>query len=215
MQPLENNTPTPGGFFVRLAAYLIDLLLIGTILCLAVRLPFWFVQMQNPENWFLRPVLFQFSPYHIFLYLAMSAYFIFMTYTNGATVGKRLMNLRVISTEGDKLTLFNVLYRETIGRYLSSLLFIGYLMIGGSDSKKALHDLLCNTQVIYTCKCKPTFYGKAPATYGYGSFQPVTQPSSPVSYRPYGQPGAEPAGELGTPQQEAQPLAEPHSQENQ
>ncbi|WP_283608693.1 RDD family protein [Faecalispora anaeroviscerum] len=196
MQPLENNTTTPGGFFVRLTAYLIDLLLIGTILFVTVRLPLMLVQAQNPDSWFLSPILFRFSPYDIFLYLAASAYFIVMTYLTGATIGKRLMNLRVVACDDSKLTLVNVLYRETIGRYLSSLLFIGYLMIGASESKQGLHDRLCDTQVIYTCKCRPVGYGKASPAYGYGGAQAPAAPSAPVSYRPYGQANPEAVHEL-------------------
>ena len=179
---------------MRLAAYLIDLLLIGAILTLTVRLPLLLVQMLNPASWFLSPILFRFSPYDIFLYLAGSAYFIVMTYLTGATVGKRLMNLRVVACDDSKLTFVNVLYRETIGRYLSSLLFVGYLMIGVSETKQGLHDRLCDTQVIYTCKCRPVVYGKASPVYGYGAAPAV--PSAPVSYRPYGQAKPEVAPEL-------------------
>lgn len=190
MQPLENNTPTPGGFFVRLAAFLIDCLIIGAVL-LIVRLPVWLVQLQNPDNWFVSPVLFKFSIYDIFLYLAAAAYFIALTYTAGATIGKRLMNLRVVANAGEgKLTLLNVIYRETIGRYLSSLLFIGYFMIGASQTKQALHDWICDTKVIYTCKCQPTAYGKtAPSpAYGYGSLpSSAPQAAAPTTTYTYGQ----------------------------
>lgn len=181
---------------MRLAAYLIDLLLIGAILTLTVRLPLLLVQMLNPASWFLSPILFRFSPYDIFLYLAGSAYFIVMTYLTGATVGKRLMNLRVVACDYSKLTFVNVLYRETIGRYLSSLLFVGYLMIGVSETKQGLHDRLCDTQVIYTCKCRPVVYGKASPVYGYGAAPAAAVPSAPVSYRPYGQAKPEVAPEL-------------------
>lgn len=181
---------------MRLAAYLIDLLLIGAILTLTVRLPLLLVQMLNPASWFLSPILFRFSPYDIFLYLAGSAYFIVMTYLTGATVGKRLMDLRVVACDDSKLTFVNVLYRETIGRYLSSLLFVGYLMIGVSETKQGLHDRLCDTQVIYTCKCRPVVYGKASPVYGYGAAPAAAVPSAPVSYRPYGQAKPEVAPEL-------------------
>ncbi len=170
---------------MRLTAYLIDLILIGAVLLLTVRLPLLFVQASNPHSWFLSPILFRFTPYDILLYLAASVYFIVMTYTTGATIGKRLMNLRVVTCDDSKLTFVNVLYRETIGRYLSSLLFIGYLMIGASEAKQALHDRLCDTQVIYTFKA-PTVYGNT--AYGYNQAAAATAaPSGPVTYRPFGQ----------------------------
>lgn len=185
---------------MRLTAYGIDLLLVGAILLLTVRLPLLFVQLSNPGVWFLQPILFRFSPYDIVLYLAVSLYFIVMTYTTGATVGKRLMNLRVVTCDGSKLTLFNVIYRETIGRYLSSLLFVGYLMIGASETKQGLHDRLCETKVIYTCKCQPVTAGKATPA----------EPFPPVSYRPYGQQSTQPDREL--PQPAAEPPAPPTGQ---
>ncbi|MGX8710883.1 MAG: RDD family protein [bacterium] len=152
MQPQENNNPACGGFFVRLAAYLIDLLLVGTML-LIVKIPMFFVRLSHPDNFLTGALLFRFSLLDILLYLAASAYFVILTYQTGATVGKRLMNLRVVSVNGEPLTLLNVLYRETIGRYLSSLLFVGYILVGLNNEKRGLHDMICDTKVIYVCKC--------------------------------------------------------------
>lgn len=155
---------------------------------MVVRLPLFFVRLQQPENLLLRPLLFQFSLYDIALYLASVAYFVLMTYYTGATVGKRLMNLSVVSMDETPLSLFSVIYRETIGRYLSSILFIGYLMIGASEQRRGLHDILSGTKVIYTCKCRPVSYGKAALSGGgevagftpYQPYQPMpVQPASP------------------------------------
>lgn len=154
MQIQENNDAACGGFFVRLAAYLIDMLLVGAVL-LTVKIPMFFVRLQHPDSFLTSPLLFQFSLLDIVLYLAASAYFVILTYQTGATVGKRLMNLRVVSVDGAPLTLLNILYRETIGRYLSSLLFVGYILIGLNRDKRGLHDLICDTKVIYVCKCMP------------------------------------------------------------
>lgn len=72
-----------------------------------------------------------------------------MTYYYGTTLGKKLFNLKVVSTDGSELTFINVLYRETIGKYLSSIIFIGYLMISIDSEKRGLHDRLCDTRVVY------------------------------------------------------------------
>lgn len=174
MQPQENNNPACGGFFVRLAAYLIDMLLVGTML-LIVKIPMFFVRLSHPDNFLTGALLFRFSLLDILLYLAASAYFVILTYQTGATVGKRLMNLRVVSVNGEPLTLLNVLYRETIGRYLSSLLFVGYILVGLNNEKRGLHDMICDTKVIYVCKCMQLPPRRA--------YQPMT------AYMPYyGQP---------------------------
>ena len=59
------------------------------------------------------------------------------------------MRLRVIGENGATPGFFTVLYRETVGRYLSSLLGIGYLLAADSDRHRALHDRICDTLVVY------------------------------------------------------------------
>lgn len=149
---------TPAGFFVRLAAYLLDLLIAGLMVGL-IALPMGIARLSEVENPLFASILFRFSAYDILLYLAGVAYFVLMTYYTGTTLGKRAMNLRVVSEDSTRLTFINVLYRETIGRFLSSLLYIGYLMTGATQQKTALHDILCNTRVVYGQKVPPYMMG--------------------------------------------------------
>lgn len=146
----QNNTKSAfGGFFPRLAAYLIDIILVGTALII-LRLPMGIITLINPNNPLTTPVLFQFSTWDILLYLLGVTYFVTMTYFSGRTIGKRLLCLKIVSTSDVKLTFLSVLYRETIGRYLSSLMFLGYLLICVDQEKRGLHDILCDTRVVYT-----------------------------------------------------------------
>ena len=76
------------------------------------------------------------------------------------------MNLRVVSAHHKKLTFLNVLYRETIGRFLSNfILGIGYILIGIDKEKRGLHDILSDTRVIYGKKIKvyPVYQRPVPA----------------------------------------------------
>ena len=137
------------GFFVRLAAYLLDLLIVGTAL-LAVKIPFWIASIANPQNIMARDFIFSYSAQDIILYVLGVSYFIILTYKNGATIGKKVLHLKVISVEERKLSLFEVIYRETIGRFLSALIInIGYFMVGVQEDKRGLHDILSDTEVIY------------------------------------------------------------------
>ena len=73
-----------------------------------------------------------------------------MTYYCGGTLGKKLFKLKVCKATEEKLSLFTVIYRESIGRYLSGLiLFIGYIIIGVDSKKRGLHDILSDTLVVY------------------------------------------------------------------
>ena len=137
------------GFFVRLSAYIIDCIIVGIAL-LIIRIPKLIIYMMNPDIFFVKPILFKFSIFDIVIYLLGLTYFVLMTYYCGGTLGKKLFRLKVCKTTDKKLSLFTVIYRESIGRYLSGLiLFIGYIMIGIDSKKRALHDILCDTLVVY------------------------------------------------------------------
>jgi uncharacterized RDD family membrane protein YckC len=137
------------GFFVRLSAYIIDCIIVGIAL-LIIRIPKFIMYMMSPDVFLLKPILFKFSIFDIVIYLLGLIYFVLMTYYCGGTLGKKLFKLKVCKATDEKLSLFTIIYRESIGRYLSGLiLFIGYIMIGVDSKKRALHDILSDTFVVY------------------------------------------------------------------
>ena len=146
----QNNENTLyAGFFVRLAAYIIDCILVGLAL-LVIKIPYLFVWIINPDTFIGKPMLFKFSLIDIILYLLSLVYFVLMTYFFGATLGKKALKIKVIKQNNEKLSLIDVIYRVSIGRYLSGLIiFIGYIMIAVDSRKRGLHDILCDTFVIY------------------------------------------------------------------
>ena len=143
------------GFWVRLAAYAIDSLIVFFGL-LVVRLFLAGVLSVLSGTWLGGNILFQYTLKDILLYVFQVLYFILCTWLTGTTLGKRAMNLRVISAcPEEPLGLLDVVYRETIGRFLCSLsVGIGYIMAGVDKEKRGLHDFLCDTRVIYAKKIK-------------------------------------------------------------
>jgi len=142
------------GFFVRLSAYIIDCIIVGLAL-LVIKVPYLVTSIINSEIFIAKPILFKFSIVDIIVYLLSLVYFVLMTYYCGATLGKKVLNIRVCKESGDKLSLIDVLYRESIGRYLSGLIvFIGYIIIAVDSRKRGLHDILCDTVVVYDLKKK-------------------------------------------------------------
>lgn len=135
------------GFALRAAAYLVDLFLV-TLVLLPVRLAFFILNSVWQNSILNATVLFQHNICSIFCFLMTALYFVLTTYLTGQTVGKRIFKIRVVPAEGERLELMNVIYRETVGRYLSSLLLIGYLMALVEEEKKSLHDWLCDTRVV-------------------------------------------------------------------
>lgn len=165
---------TYAGFWVRLAAYLIDSLIVGLML-LVVRLVMSGVMSALYGTVLGGNILFGYTLKDIVLYLGEVLYFILCTRYTGTTLGKRAMNLRVISVEeSGELDLFTVVYRETVGRFLCGIsICIGYLIIGLDREKRGFHDMLCDTRVVYGKKVKvyPVYpYAPAhPAEGNYGS----------------------------------------------
>ena len=68
----------------------------------------------------------------------------------GQTPGKAVIGLRVVGTDGNRLTLIRAIIR-TLGYTISAIpLFLGYFMILLDNRRQALHDKMANSYVIYT-----------------------------------------------------------------
>ena len=67
----------------------------------------------------------------------------------GATLGKMACGLEVIVGDGTRVS-----YGRALGRGLAEIisgmiLYIGYVMVVFDDQKRSLHDMICDTRVIY------------------------------------------------------------------
>ena len=121
------------------------------------------------------------------------------------------MNLRLVKGDGNpKLTFLNVVYRETIGRFLSWFLAgVGYIMAGIDREKRGLHDMLCDTRVVYEKNIRvnliyprmvqPIYNAPAPGT-------PTSAPGRPSPGAP--SPGAPVPGREERPRQNHPPQME-------
>lgn len=129
-----------GGFFTRIVAYLIDLIIIYLLATLLNT-----VTLGVLDTGINFPVLNCSLPVAI-VYII---YFIMMTYIYSQTIGKMLLKIKVEKINDEKLTLADVFYREFIGRILSSaLLLLPYLAVAVTDKKQGLHDYIANTVVV-------------------------------------------------------------------
>lgn len=81
-------------------------------------------------------------------FVVFMAYEVTLTAKDGATVGKRMMGLRIVSMTGETLSIGQAIVRH-LGRIPSGMLLcIGYLMVTFRKDKRALHDLLAKTRVV-------------------------------------------------------------------
>jgi uncharacterized RDD family membrane protein YckC len=138
------------GFWIRFAAKFVDGLILGVpflILYFVAIFPMIASSVHNhgkPPQFGLLPALIQFG----FIFVRM-AYDIFFLGKYGATPGKMACKLKVVTGEGEKIG-----YGRATGRFFSEILsgmicYIGYIMVAFDDQKRALHDHICNTRVIY------------------------------------------------------------------
>ena len=138
--------PRYAGFWMRLWAYLIDVIVIFSI-----------------SGLFTSPLSFldSFSNYSLLGFWTASAlisgliyysYFLIMTKLTGQTLGKMIFNLKVISENTEKLTWFDLIFREVVGRFIYNTLFIiklVYLVIAFTPKKQGIHDMIGKTIVIH------------------------------------------------------------------
>lgn len=119
------------GFFIRLFAFMIDLIMIGSV----ERMTLFFL-----DDGVIRSTL------ALIIYLL---YFILMTkITNGQTVGKMIFGIRVISLNEKELSWGTVIVREGFGRYLQKVVLVLYALVIFTPYKQHVVDLLTDTSVV-------------------------------------------------------------------
>lgn len=130
------------GFWMRFWAYLLDLIVVGSIFRLIAKPVFIFLDIESSGGLF--------SPDAIVSAVIFYVYFVLMTKYFHQTLGKMVFGLSVIDIKDGRLSWMDVLIREWIGRFISSWLLVLYLIPAFHPKKQALHDIFADTAVIHT-----------------------------------------------------------------
>jgi uncharacterized RDD family membrane protein YckC len=140
------------GFWMRLFAYIIDVLIVYVMIFVVGSIVGFVIGYAAgasdppPDDMVLRIA-------GVFFAVAVvCCLFYYIYFPSGkwqATPGKRICGIHIICVDGGRVTGL-----VALGRYLSYIvstlpLGIGFLMIGWSEEKKGLHDMMCATRVIY------------------------------------------------------------------
>jgi len=135
----------PAGVLIRFAASIVDSITISFLL-----LPFNILQqvLAMHESKLGMVVV------TILSYICSFSLIAWFLSKKGGLPGKLLLGLKIIDVKtGSFVTPGKAIGRETAGKLLSALtLMIGYFMAGIRKDKKALHDIICGTQVIKKVK---------------------------------------------------------------
>ncbi|TLS39105.1 RDD family protein [Pseudalkalibacillus caeni] len=136
------------GFWMRFWAYLLDLIVIGSINRIII----------NP---FIKGLDFpwgepDFLPIQAILTgIVFYGYFVLMTKFFQQTLGKMAFGLKVVGKNNTPLDWPTVLFREFIGRFISKfILFVGYIVTAFTSEKQGLHDIFADTLVIHENEIK-------------------------------------------------------------
>ena len=141
------------GFWIRFLARLIDGMLLG-MAGLILRLPLILMLgiglgRSYPFGIFT-PAYGAVTGMMILVNLALGmAYEVFFVSTRGATPGKMALGLKIIRADGSPIPPGLALGRYFAHWISGAILFIGYIMAGFDSQKRALHDRICETRVIY------------------------------------------------------------------
>ncbi len=148
--PKESTTEFEGfhhkfaGFWTRFWAYTIDAIVLFAISGIFIKPIF-----RAADFAITNPVFLFFSPYKITLLIVLLLYFTLMTKIFQQTIGKMVMGIKVVSQSGKPLTWGALIFREVIGRFISKLLVLPYLLIVFMPKKEALHDIFADTIVVH------------------------------------------------------------------
>lgn len=135
------------GFWIRFGALFLDGLIMSPVsLGLYFGALFFYpaAVLPDPAAGYLPRIA-----YYVLSYAIQAAYEIFFTGRFGGTPGKMITGLRVVRSDGSKVT-----YGRATGRYFARFLDlftagIGYLIAAFDGEKRALHDYVCDTRVVY------------------------------------------------------------------
>ena len=148
---VENRTGRPAGFWIRLVAYLIDqiILIVPTtivwLIAVALVDPSFFDEASGAaESSSAATGL----AYMIFIPLYLTYYMIAVSVW-ATTIGKRIVGIYVLRPDGSKAGPGRAFARYWAYFVSSFVFFVGYIMIAFHDEKRGLHDLICDTVVVY------------------------------------------------------------------
>jgi len=127
-----------GGFWIRVGAKIIDGIVLSVV-GFALGIVGSFITSDA-----IARIVFQ----NILSLVLSVGYTIYFLGAYSATPGKMACGLRVVRSDGEKIS-----YARACGRFFAELvssliLGIGYLMVIFDDEKRALHDRICDTRVV-------------------------------------------------------------------
>lgn len=173
-QPIKHPTPAAkidtspdslqgyyAGFTSRAVAFIVDFAIIALVTAVVIAALTLFLDLPSIRRfidwlagalpgvtglfaWLISP------PFGVVFFLLFEyAYFIFFFSTTGQTVGKAIMGLRVVTTDGKRMGVRRSFIRTLCYAISLAPLGLGFLWVLGHDRRQAWHDKITHTYVLY------------------------------------------------------------------
>ncbi|WP_042349116.1 RDD family protein [Bacillus massiliigorillae] len=155
-QSNNQESVTYASFGRRLAAYLIDGMILSAIISTLAALGILSLigvnldlsQLQDPSY-----SLANNKGYLFATFIVGTLYYTLLQSSKWqATIGKKLLGVKVVTLEGDRISFFRAIIRHLVMFSISSLFYFGFIMALFTKRKQTLHDLLAKTLVIKETK---------------------------------------------------------------
>jgi len=128
-----------GGFWIRVGAYLIDMVILNIVIFLSLSL------LPGGSDLLIDSFEAVFIPIAIFGWL----YFAGLHSSKWqASVGKKALGLKVVDKEFNRISFVRATGRHFAEVLSAMIIFIGYLMVAWTKKKQGLHDMIAGTYVV-------------------------------------------------------------------
>ncbi len=137
-----SQAAAPAGFWIRFLAWILDFVVLAVIASVV-----WLLgNLAAGES--VTPLRLA-AIGAVFNLFFRAAYYIVLHGATGQTVGKLITGVKVVALDGSEIS-YGVAFLRWLGYLLSNLtLLIGYILAGIRADKRALHDLVAGTRVVY------------------------------------------------------------------
>ena len=140
------------GFWLRVAASLMDGFIVNLIFALLGFSYFWFFAKNNPSLSNSSEIIMG-----ILYFVIWILYFPLMESHGGATFGKKIVGIKVLNANGEPVGFLRSLGRNFAKMISALILVIVFIMAGFTKKKQCLHDIIADCVVV---KSEETSVGK-------------------------------------------------------
>jgi uncharacterized RDD family membrane protein YckC len=156
--PAQVRSARPAGFFSRLEALVIDLVILSIVQLVGSvmieKLLNLFLRTRLSENFIsiIENSVVNIAAGSVVITLFVIAYFTFFWTLVGFTPGKAVLGLKVVRKNGSKVSFFRAFLR-LFGYWISAIpFFLGFIWVLWDPNRQCWHDKIAGTQVIYVSK---------------------------------------------------------------